>query len=55
MVTLSLFLLHPKDADETYDLPFDEVAPKVPESDIMDDEETPIHPTSLAEILMNAE
>ena len=46
---------NPKDADETYDLPFDEVAPKVPELDIVDDEGTPIHPMSMADILMNDE
>ena len=46
---------NPKDADETYDLTFDELAPKLPEADIVDYEGTPIHPTSMADILMNAE
>ena len=53
-ITVSI-RLNPKDDDETYDLPFDEVAPKVPELDIVDDEGTPIHPTFMADILINAE
>ena len=46
---------NPKDADKSYDLPFDEVDPKVSESDIVDDEATPIHPMYIAYILMNDE
>ena len=45
----------PKDANGTYYLTFDEVAPKVPDADIVDDKGTPIHPTSMEDILMNAE
>ena len=60
MVTLSISLPdssipNSKNSDKNYYLPYDEVAPKLPESDIVDDEGTPIHPMSTADILMNDE
>ena len=60
MVTLSISLPdssipNSKNSDKNYYLPYDEVAPKLPESDIVDDEGTPIHPMSMADILMNDE
>ena len=60
MVTLSISLPdssipNSKNSDKNYHLPYDEVAPKLPESDIVDDEGTPIHPMSMADILMNDE
>ena len=39
----------------TLDLTFDEVAPEIPEADITDAEGQPLHPSSVADILMNAE
>ena len=45
----------PKEADDTFDLPFDEVAPNIPEADIVDDQGKPLHPTSSTNIFMNAE
>ena len=41
--------------DDTFDLPFDEVAPQFPEADITDADGNAIHTTSAADILMNAE
>ena len=46
---------NPQDDDVTFDLPFDEVAPEIPEADITDAEGQPLHPSSASEILMNAE
>ena len=46
---------NPKEADVTYDLTFDEVAPNIPEADIVDDQGKPLHPTSETDILINAE
>ena len=46
---------NPQDDDGTFDLPFDEVASDIPEADITDAEGQPLHPSSTAEILMNAE
>ena len=45
---------NPKEADVTYDLTFDEVAPNIPEADIVDDQGKPLHPTSETDILINA-
>ena len=60
MVTLSISLPdssipNSKNSDKNYYLPYDEVAPKLPESDIVDDEGTQIHPTLMEDILMNSE
>ena len=41
--------------DDTFDLPFDEVAPQFPEADITDADGNAMHTTSAADILMNAE
>ena len=46
---------NPQDDDGTFDLPFDEVAPEIPEADITDAEGQPLHPSSAADILMNSE
>ena len=48
-------LENPQDEDETCDLPFDEVSPSIPEADIIDDQGRPLHPSSAADMLMNAE
>ena len=45
----------PQEADDTCDLPFDEVAPNIPEAEIVDDKGKPLHPISATDILMNAE
>ena len=44
-----------QDDDGTFELPFDKVAPEIPEADITDAEGQPLHPSYTAEILMNAE
>ena len=44
-----------KDNDNTYDLIFDEVAPTVPEADIVDEQWSPLHYTSMADALMKYE
>ena len=41
--------------DDTFDLPFDEVAPQFPEADTTDAKGNVMHTTSTADILMNAE
>ena len=41
--------------DDTFDLPFYEVAPQFPEADITDADGNAMHTTSAADILMNAE
>ena len=41
--------------DDTFDVPFDEVARQFPEADITDADGNAIHTTSVADILMNAE
>ena len=46
---------NPKEADDTCELNFDEVEPKIPEADIVDDQGKPLHPTLATYILMNAE
>ena len=45
----------PQDDDGTFDLPFDEVAPEITEDYITDAEGQPLHPSSVADILMNSE
>ena len=47
--------VNPQDDDGTFELPFDEVAPEIPEADIIDDEGKPLHPSSTSYILMNDE
>ena len=47
----------PKDGqgeDESFDLPFDEVAPTIPEADDADSQERPLHVSPDAEVLLNA-
>ena len=46
---------NPKEADDTCELNFDEVEPKISEADIVDDQGKPLHPTSSTDILMNDE
>ena len=46
---------NPQELDDTCDLPFDEVAPNIPEADIIDEQGKQLHPTSATDILMNAE
>ena len=46
---------NPQEADDICELIFDEVAPNIPETDIVDDQENPLHPTPETDILMNAE
>ena len=48
-------LKNPQDEDDTDDLPFDEVSPSIPKADIIDDQGRPLHPSSAADLLMNAE
>ena len=36
-------------------MPFDEVAPDIPEADITDSEGQPLHPSSAVDIIINAE
>ena len=48
-------LKNPQDEDDTDDLTFDEVSPSIPEADIIDDQGRPLHPSSAAYMLMNAE
>ena len=47
-------LENPQDEDDTGDLPFDEVSPSISEADIIDDQGWPLHPSSAANLLMNA-
>ena len=48
-------LKNPQDKDDTDDLPFDEVSPSIPEEDIIDDQGRPLHPSSAADLMINAE
>ena len=48
-------LKNPQDKDDTDDLPFDEVSPSIPKAYIIDDQGRPLHPSSAAYLLMNAE
>jgi len=41
--------------DEYFDLPFDEVAPLIPEADIIDSDGKPLNESSLTDQLINAE
>ena len=43
-----------QEEDDTFDLPFDEVAPQLPEAYITDDDGNAMHTTATADILMNA-
>ena len=45
----------PKEADDTCDPSLDEVAPNIPEVDLVKEQEKPLHPTSAMDTLMNAE
>ena len=42
-------------ADGTFELPFDEVAPQIPKADFTDADGNSLHPSSAADILVNAE
>ena len=44
-----------QEEDESFDLPFDEVAPTIPEADDADSQERPRHVSPDAEVLLNAE
>ena len=44
-----------QEADDTYELSFDELSPTIPESDIVDDQGNPLRPTLSTDIFMNAE
>ena len=44
-----------QEADDSFDLPFDEIAPEIPESEIIDAQGKPLHPSSAGYMLMNAE
>ena len=46
---------NPHNTDNTYDLPIDEVAPTVPEANIVNKQGAPLHPTSMEDYPMNAE
>ena len=46
---------NPQEEDETFDLPFNEVGPLVPEADIVDKHGNPLHPKSVTDIIVNAE
>ena len=48
-------LENPQDKDDTGDLTFDEVSPIIPEADIIDDQGRPLHPSLVADLLINAE
>ena len=48
-------LKNPQEEDDTDDLTFDEVSPSIPKADIIDDQRRPLHPSSAADLLMNAE
>ena len=48
-------LKNPQDKDDTGDLPFDELSPSIPKADIIDDQGRQLHPSSAADLLMNAE
>ena len=48
-------LENPQDKDDTGDLPFDEASPSIPEADIIDEKGQPLHPSSAADLLRNAE
>ena len=48
-------LKNPQKKDDTVDLPFDEVSPSILKADIIDDQGIPLHPSSVADLLMNAE
>ena len=44
-----------QEADDTFDLPFDEISPEISEADIVDAQGEPLHPSSASDILMNTE
>ena len=46
---------NPQDDDGTFDLPFDELSPEFHEAEITDAKGQPLHLSSAANILMNAE
>ena len=46
---------YPQEADDTYNLTFDEVAPNIPKADIIDDQGKLLHPTPATYISMNSE
>ena len=48
-------LENPQDKDDTGELTFDEVSPITPEADIIDEQGRPMHPSSSAYLIMNAE
>ena len=44
-----------QEADDVFDLVFDEIDPEIPEADIVDVQGKPLHSSSEADMLMNAE
>ena len=44
-----------QEAYDVFDLPFDEISPKIPESDIVDDPGKALHTSSAADMLITAE
>ena len=46
---------NPQDGGDEASLPFGEVGPQVPEADVLDATGAPLHPTSVADTLLNAE
>ena len=44
-----------QEADDAFDLPFDEISPEIPETDTVDAQGKPLHPPSEADIMMNAD
>ena len=44
---------NPQDDDGTFDLPFDDLSPEIPEADITDTKGQPLHPSYATDILMN--
>ena len=44
-----------QEVDDTFGLPFDEIAPDIPEAYIVDAQGKPLHPSYAAYILINSE
>ena len=53
--TRTIFKGSSQEADDTFDLPFDDMTPDIPESDIVDAQWNLLDPSSAADMLMNAE
>ena len=44
-----------QEVDDAFDPPFDMIYPNIPEPDIVDAQEKPLHPSPAAEMLLNAQ